>query len=231
MRVPPKRAAAMHSALSRIDTWIFDLDNTLYPASANLFARIDERIGLYVARHFGCDPREARRIQKGYFHRHGTTLAGLMAEHGVDPHDYLADVHDVELEVLEHDAPLVAGIAALPGRKLIFTNADAPYARRVLDRIGLGESFEALFDVHATNYVPKPHPDAYAGLCAAYDLDPAHCLFADDMARNLAPAKAIGMTTVWVDNGSEQGADTDRGFIDYTTSDIAAWLHEIQEEA
>src|SRR3546814_20940473 len=89
--------------------------------------------------------------------------------------------------------------------KLVFTNADAPYARRVLARLGLGESFEALFDLRATNYVPKPHPDAYAGLCAAYDFDPARCLFADDMARNLAPAKAIGMTTVWVGNGSEPG--------------------------
>ena len=220
----------MRFELSHIRTWIFDLDNTLYPASADLFAQIDERIGGYVARHFGCSPADARRIQKDYFHRHGTTLAGLMAEHGVDPHDYLADVHDVELEVLEHDAPLVAAIAALPGRKLIFTNADARYAARVLGRIGLGESFEALFDVHATNYVPKPHPDAYAGLCAAYDLDPARCLFADDMARNLAPAKAIGMTTVWVDNGSEQGADADRSFVDYTVTDVAAWLHDIQED-
>jgi putative hydrolase of the HAD superfamily len=221
----------MRAELSHITAWIFDLDNTLYPASANLFAQIDARIGAYVARYFGCDPQEAWRIQKDYFHRHGTTLAGLMAEYGVDPHDYLADVHDIELGLLEHNAPLVAGIAALPGRKLIFTNADAPYATRVLDRIGLGESFEALFDVHATNYLPKPHPDAYAGLCEAYDLDPVHCLFADDMARNLAPAKAIGMTTVWVDNGSEQGVDTDRSFVDYTVIDIAAWLHEIQEEA
>src|SRR3546814_8889124 len=103
-----------------------------------------------------------------------------MAEHAIDPTDYLDDVHDIALDQLERDAPLVAGIAALPGRKLVFTNADAPYARRVLARLGLGESFEALFDLRATNYVPKPHPDAYAGLCAAYDLDPARCLFADD---------------------------------------------------
>ncbi|HVI97660.1 MAG TPA: pyrimidine 5'-nucleotidase [Sphingomonas sp.] len=221
----------MRADLAHVRTWIFDLDNTLYPASANLFARIDERIGAYVARRFGCDRHEAHRIQKDYFHRHGTTLAGLMAEHDVDPSDYLADVHDIELDVLEHDAPLVAGIAALPGRKLVFTNADAHYATRVLARLGLDASFEALFDVHATNYVPKPHPDAYAGLCAAYDLDPHRCLFADDMARNLAPAKAIGMTTVWVDNGSEQGADADRSFVDHNVTDIAAWLHEIQEQA
>ena len=221
----------MRADLAHVRTWIFDLDNTLYPASADLFARIDDRIGAYVARRFGCDAQEAHRIQKDYFHRHGTTLAGLMAEHGVDPHDYLADVHNIELDVLEHDAPLVAGIAALPGRKLVFTNADARYAERVLARLGLDASFEALFDVHATNYVPKPHPDAYAGLCAAYDLDPETCLFADDMARNLAPAKAIGMTTVWVDNGSEQGADGDRSFVDYTVTDIAAWLHELQEHA
>ncbi|RIA35500.1 putative hydrolase of the HAD superfamily [Hephaestia caeni] len=220
----------MRADLAHIDTWIFDLDNTLYPASTNLFARIDERIGAYVARLFDCDPIEARRIQKDYFHRHGTTLAGLMAEHDVDPIDYLDDVHDIALDQLERDAPLVAGIAALPGRKLVFTNADAPYARRVLARLGLDDSFEALFDLRATNYTPKPHPDAYAGLCAAYDLDPARCLFADDMARNLAPAKAIGMTTVWVDNGSEQGIGEDRSFVDHKVADIAAWLHTLQEE-
>jgi len=221
----------MRAELSHIRNWIFDLDNTLYPASSNLFPLIDARIGAYVARLLEVDADEAHRIQKGYFHAHGTTLAGLMAEHGVDPHHYLADVHDIDMDALTPNEALAEALARLPGRKLVFTNGDAPYAARVLDRLGLGESFEAIFDVHATAYRPKPEPVAYQGLCEAYGLDPLESLFAEDMARNLKPAKAIGMTTVWVDNGSEQPPnDSDRSFIDYTTHDIGHWLLEMLEE-
>ncbi|AXJ95733.1 MULTISPECIES: pyrimidine 5'-nucleotidase [unclassified Sphingomonas] len=224
----------MLERLASIDTWIFDLDNTLYPASANLFARIDARMTAYVARRLGVDPAEALRIQKAYFHQHGTTLTGLMADHGVDPHEFLADVHDVEMDVLESDAPLAAAIAKLPGRKLVFTNGDKPYALKVLDRLGLGDSFEAIHDIHAMGLVPKPHPSAYAGLCTAFGIDPTRALFAEDMARNLAPAKAIGMTTLWVDNGSEQGGseqgpEAAREHIDFIVHDLASWLTHVTE--
>ena len=195
----------MLAQLSHIRNWVFDLDNTLYPASVDLFAQIDRRMTDYVARLTGLDRDAALKLQKAHFHAHGTTLSGLMASHGVDPHEFLEFVHDIEMDVLDHNAPLAAAIARLPGRKLIFTNGDAPYARRVLDRLGLAESFEAIHDIHATAYRPKPDPHAYHGLCDAYAIDPAHSLFVEDMARNLKPAKAIGMTTVWVDNGSEQG--------------------------
>ena len=221
----------MLTRLAPIRTWIFDLDNTLYPASANLFARIDARMTAYVARMLDIAEPQAFRVQKDYFYRHGTTLAGLMADHDVDPHAFLADVHAIEMDVLTADAPLAAAIARLPGRKLVFTNGDKPYALRVLDRLGLGESFEAIHDIHAMGLVPKPDPSAYAGLCAAFDIDPAASVFVEDMARNLAPAKAIGMTTVWIDNGSEQGPGTDRAFIDFTVHDLTAWLHDILEDA
>ena len=221
----------MLAALSHIENWIFDLDNTLYPASANLFARIDVRMGEFIMRLKGVDAGEARRIQKHYFFAHGTTLAGLMTEHGVDPHEFLDFVHDIEMDALEEDVALADALARLPGRKLVFTNGDAPYAGRVLERLGLHASFEAVHDIHATAYRPKPDPLAYRGLCEAYDLDPERSLFAEDMARNLKPAKAIGMTTVWVDNGSEQPPDcTDRSYIDYTTDRIGHWLHEILEK-
>lgn len=220
----------MIARLAPVRNWIFDLDNTLYPHQARLFQQVDRRITGYIARRFAVDHDAAYRIQKDYFHRQGTTLAGLMAEHGVDPYEYLADVHDIEMDVLEANAPLAAAIAKLPGRKIIFTNADAPYAGRVLERLGLGDSFEAIHDVHAAQYRPKPDPAAYWNLCEAYGLDPAESLFVDDMARNLKPAKHIGMVTVWVDNGSEQAEDSDRAFIDYTTRDITHWLHHIWEE-
>ena len=221
----------MLPALTHIRTWIFDLDNTLYPASANLFQRIDARMTAYVGRLLDLAPAEALKVQKRYFLDHGTTLAGLMADHGVDPHDFLNDVHDIEMDVLEQNAPLAAAIAKLPGRKLVFTNGDAPYAGRVLERLGLHRSFEAVHDIHAMNLKPKPAASAYAGLCAAFGIEPATALFADDMARNLAPAKAIGMTTLWVDNGSEQSEDADRTFVDYTCTDVTGWLHDILEDA
>ncbi len=221
----------MLARLASIRNWIFDLDNTLYPARANIAGQMDARITQYIADTLGLEWADARTLQKKFFHEKGTTLAGLIAHHGVDPHHYLEFVHDLEMDVLEHDAPLVAAIAQLPGRKLIFTNADAPYATRVLARLGLSDSFEAIHDIHATNYVPKPEPQVYRGLCAAYDLDPAQSLFVEDMARNLAPAKAIGMTTVWVNNGSEQPPGGVPDYIDFTISDLSHWLHDIMEAA
>ena len=218
----------MFPTLSHIRNWIFDLDNTLYPASADLFGLMDVRMTAYVARTLELtDLVEARRVQKSYFQGHGTTLAGLMAEHEVDPHAYLADVHDIDLAVLAEDARLARLIARLPGRKLIFTNGDEPYARRVLARLGLSETFEAIHDIHACAYKPKPHGDSYASMIAAFGIDPATSLFVEDMARNLAPAKALGMTTVWLDNGSEQGRDADRSFVDHHITDLADWLHTL----
>ncbi|WP_448663121.1 pyrimidine 5'-nucleotidase [Sphingomonas sp. CJ20] len=219
----------MRAELSHIRNWIFDLDNTLYPASANLFPMIDARIGDYVRTLLQCDAEEAHRVQKGYFHAHGTTLSGLIADHGVDPHHYLDFVHDVDMSVLTRDEALIAALALLPGRKLVFTNGDVVYAGKVLDRLGLGETFEAVHDIHATDYRPKPDPIVYRGLCDAYALNPHESLFVEDMARNLKPAKAIGMTTVWIDNGSEQGPDEDRSFIDYTVTNLGDWLHDILE--
>lgn len=221
----------MWPALSHVDTWIFDLDNTLYPARANLFSLIDRRMTAFVADLLGLDPVAARRVQKDYFLEHGTTLAGLMRDHDVDPAAFLSYVHDIEMDVLEENAPLAAAIARLPGRKLVFTNGDKPYALRVLDRLGLGESFEAVHDIHAMNLVPKPHPDAYRGLCDGFGIEPSRALFVEDMARNLKPAKAIGMTTVWVDNGSEQHHEADRSYVDHVTDDITRWLERLMETA
>ena len=218
----------MLPALSHIDCWIFDLDNSLYPASADLFALIDIRMGEYIQRLLACDPVEARRVQKSYFHEHGTTLAGLMAGHGVAPRDFLDYVHDIDLARLTADPALVAAMDRLPGRKFVFTNGDEAYASRVLDKLGLANAFDGMHDIHAMDYVPKPNPAAYAALCSAHAIAPETALFVEDMARNLEPAKALGMTTVWVDNGSERGSHgADPAFIDYRIADIGLWLTEI----
>jgi putative hydrolase of the HAD superfamily len=218
-------------ALRHVDAWIFDLDNCLYPASANLFELIDHRMGAFIQQLLGCDAAEARRVQKNHFRDHGTTLAGLMAERGVDPHEFLAFVHDIDLARITADPALVAAMDWLPGRKFVFTNGDEVYAGRVLDKLGLANAFDGLHDIHAMNYVPKPNPAAYAALCERHAIDPRRALFAEDMARNLKPAKALGMTTVWVDNGSDQAShEADPDYIDYHIADIGAWLSEIVGE-
>jgi putative hydrolase of the HAD superfamily len=214
--------------LVHVESWIFDLDNCLYPASANLFELIDIRMGEYIQQLLGCDPVEARRVQKQHFHEHGTTLAGLMKERGVDPNDFLDFVHDIDLARLSADPALVRALDLLPGRKFVFTNGDKAYAGRVLERLGLANAFDGMHDIHAMNYLPKPNPASYQALCERHGIDPKRALFAEDMARNLAPAKALGMTTVWVDNGSERGSHgADPAFIDYRVADIGEWLNEV----
>ena len=218
----------MLPALSHVDSWIFDLDNTLYPAKADLFALIDVKMGEYIQGLLGCNPVLARETQKRYFIEHGTTLSGLMHHHGIEPREFLDYVHDISMERLEVDPALNAAIGALPGRKLIFTNGDADYAGRVLEKLGLSDAFELIHDIHACQYVPKPDPSGYDALCKTHDVDPARAAFFEDMARNLRPAKAIGMATIWVNNGSEAGNhDHHPDFIDFETDHLTPFLADI----
>jgi len=221
----------MDQRFHHIRDWIFDLDNCLYPASAGLFSLIDERMGAYIERLLGCDPAEAKRVQKAHFHEHGTTLAGLMKEHRIDPHEFLEDVHDIPLDRIGRDERLGRALGRLPGRKFVFTNGDAPYARRVLEAIGVHGQFDELHDIHASELRPKPDPHGYALLCERFGIDPGHALLADDMVQNLAPAKALGMTTVWVDNGSERGNHGfDESFVDHRVEHVGEWLESILGE-
>jgi putative hydrolase of the HAD superfamily len=218
----------MDPDFAHVRDWIFDLDNCLYPASTGLFELIDERMGAYIGRLLDCGAEEAKRIQKAHFHEHGTTLAGLMKEHRVDPHDFLTDVHAIALDRLRRDERLAQLLSRLPGRRFVFTNGDATYARRVLDAIGIGDRFDDLHDIHASSYRPKPDPHGYALLCERFGIDPGRALLADDMVQNLAPAKAIGMTTIWVDNGSERGNHNyDERVVDERVSDLGDWLERI----
>ncbi len=218
----------MDSRFSHIRDWIFDLDNCLYPASTGLFELIDERMGAYIERLLGCGPEEAKRVQKVHFHEHGTTLAGLMKEHDVDPHDFLDDVHDIPLDRVQCDERLAQALSRLPGRRFVFTNGDAPYARRVLQAIGVHDRFEKVHDIHASELRPKPDPHGYQLLCERFGIEPSHALLADDMVQNLAPAKALGMTTVWVDNGSERGNHGyDEAVVDICVENVGEWLESM----
>jgi putative hydrolase of the HAD superfamily len=211
-----------------IRDWIFDLDNCLYPAATGLFELIDERMGAYIERLLGVDSAEAKRVQKAHFHAHGTTLAGLMKEHEVDPHHFLGDVHSIPLDRISRDDRLAGGLARLPGRKLVFTNADEPYARRVLEALGVSEHFAELHDIHAAELHPKPDRHGYELMLGRFGIDPARAAMIEDMAQNLKPAKELGMVTVWVDNGSERGNHGHHpDFIDLTVTDVGEWLEDM----
>lgn len=187
--------------------WIFDLDNVLYPADCRLFDLISARITQYVMRHYDVPEDEARVRQRALFLEHGTTLNGLMAQDAIDPLGYLDFVHDIAMDRLSPAPELAARITDLPGRKLVFTNGDANYAQRVLDARGLGQVFEGVHDIIASGYHPKPHQPAYDTLLSAWDFDPTRAVFFEDMAVNLKPAKALGMTTIWVKGGDDWGQD------------------------
>lgn len=211
--------------LSHVRTWIFDLDNTLYPAATNLFALIDDKMGQYISEKLAVDRVEARRIQKQYFHQYGMTLWGLMQHHDVDPHGFLDFVHDIDLGRVTPSTQVRTAISNLPGRALVFTNGDHVYAGRVLKKLGLDDLFVGIHDIHATDYRPKPMQHAYDSLCQTCDIDPETAVFVEDMARNLKPAKAMGMTTIWLNNGSEGGTrEADRDYIDHEITDLGDWL-------
>ncbi len=218
---PPVDDAEPRADLRHIATWLFDLDNTLYPAGVEFTALIDERITRYVMRETGLEHDAARTLQKRYLHEHGTSLAGLMAEHGVEPHAYLQEVHDVAIDSLTPDFPLNRVLAALPGRRVIFTNGSAAHAERVLAHLGMTELFPEVFHLEAADLLPKPDPRAFQMMMARHAVTPGSTAFFEDSVKNLAPAADLGMTTVLV--GPHASADASP-FVDHRAADLRAFL-------
>ena len=183
---------------ARIETWVFDLDNTLYPPSARLFDQIEARMREWMVRDLGVDAAEADRLRALYWAEHGTTLAGLMARHGTHPDAFLRHVHEIDLRALTPDPALAGALAALPGRRIVFTNGTAEYAGRVLAARGLTGLFDAVYGIEEAGLVPKPHEAAFAAIRAADGFDPARAAMFEDEARNLLVPHAWGMETVHV---------------------------------
>ncbi|MEL7259159.1 MAG: pyrimidine 5'-nucleotidase [Pseudomonadota bacterium] len=181
-----------------VETWVFDLDNTLYPPSVRLFDQIEVRMTQYVMTELGVDRREADRLRNLYWHQHGTTLAGLMREHDLDPLPYLEDVHDINFDALEADADLAARIRDLPGRKIVYTNGCAPYAARVVEARGLSGLFDAIYGVEHAGFHPKPDRIAFDMVFGQDGLEPTRAAMFEDEARNLAEPHAMGLRTVHV---------------------------------
>ncbi len=180
------------------DTWIFDLDNTLYPAHTNLFAQVDVKIRDFVADLLKVPPEEAQRLQKDYYRQYGTTLRGLMIEHGISPDAFLEYVHDIDHSPVAEDARLGAAIAALPGRRFIMTNGTRAHAMAVARRLGVHDHFEDIFDIVAADLLPKPHAETYDRFHALHGIEPARAAMFEDLSRNLEVPSRLGVTTVLV---------------------------------
>ena len=217
-----------------IEAWVFDLDNTLYPASQNLFAEIDVRMTAFIQDALKVTKDEAFRVQKEFLGEYGTTLSGLMNVHGLEPGPFLDFVHDLDVSILAPNPSLQQAIEALPGRKYIFTNGTKGHAGRVCEQLGLTGLFDDVFDIVSANYVPKPHPDIYPVMLARFAIDPQKTAFFEDMARNLTPAHKLGMATVLVHEEGQDAAQNmnmpekyrthDEAHIDHKTADLAGFL-------
>jgi putative hydrolase of the HAD superfamily len=218
MRAMPKEA------FSHVSTWVFDLDNTLYPPHMRLFDQIEVRMTDWVMRALAVDRAQADHLRAHYWATYGTTLAGLMAEHGVDPGPYLTEVHDIDFSVLLPDPALSRAIAALPGRKIVYTNACRPYAENVLAARGLSGLFDAIYGVENAAFHPKPTAAAFATVFAADGLDPGSSAMFEDDSRNLLVPHDLGMRTVHVAPSPEPAPH-----IQFHTSDLPAFLARLAE--
>jgi putative hydrolase of the HAD superfamily len=208
--------------LRHVDVWLFDLDNTLYPMEAGFMGLIQDRMTAYVSRELGLPHDEAFALQKRYLREHGTTLAGLMANHGVEPQAYMDEVHDVSLDSLIPDPALAEALDRLPGRRIVFTNGDEAHANRVLAKLKLAGLFEAVFHIASADFRPKPDPATFDKLIADHGIDPKAAAFFEDSEKNLSPGAALGMTTILV--GPHAAAST-ADFVHYRTNQLTAFLN------
>jgi len=214
--------------LGEIETWIFDLDNTLYPASCRLFDQIHARMTRFIADRLDLTLEAALTVQKAYFREHGTTLRGLMTVDRIDPDDFLAFVHEVDLSCVPQNPVLVSALSALPGRKLVHTNGSRRHAERLLDHLGIALSFCGIVDIAVADYEPKPALAGYHELLRRHQVAPATALMIEDMARNLVPAATLGMTTAWVRNPIDWAAAGSRGdHIHHVVDDLGCFLGDI----
>lgn len=222
-------------AFTGVEAWVFDLDNTLYPAHVNLFAQIDKRISEYIAKLLSMDEVTARIRQKEYYRDYGTTLRGLMLEHQIEPDDFLAYVHDIDYSPVQPDPKLGKAIAALPGRKFIFTNGDRPHAERTAAALGITDHFEDIFDIVAAGLMPKPNRETYELFLKQTGVAPARAAMFEDLTRNLLVPHKLGMRTVLiVPQGTREVfreawemEGQDAPHVDFATDDLGGFLHAV----
>jgi putative hydrolase of the HAD superfamily len=230
----PNSSRPTPRGFGKVETWVFDLDNTLYPHHL-LWQQVDDRIRNFIAEFLKVPHDAAFRIQKDYYKRYGTTMRGLMTEHGLNPDDYLEYVHQIDHSPLEPNPALGAALKKLPGRKLILTNGTRKHADAVMKKLEVHEHFEDVFDIVAAELDPKPLPQIYQRFLARHDVDPAKAAMFEDLARNLEVPHALGMTTVLVVPGGQREVfredweleGRDDLHVDHVTDDLTGFLERI----
>lgn len=221
-----RRTHPIPGDLDHVDCWVFDLDNTLYCSRRyDLFPAMGEKMQLFIEQFMGVNGDEAAALRERFSNDYGTTLRGLMVEHKIRPEDFLDFVHDLDLDQIKPEPGLDAALGQLPGRKVVFTNATVKYAEEIMNRLGVGHHFDVVFDVAAADFIPKPQMPAYDQFLRATGVSPEKAIFFEDMAKNLAPAAAMGMTTVWVENERPNALPTPAcDHIHYIAEVLTPWL-------
>ena len=217
----------------KINTWIFDLDNTLYSADSGIFQQVHKLMGEFISKNLKMDIVEAKKLQSKYYKQHGTTLRGLMDNHGVEPDYFLDEVHKLDYSIVGPDEILNKELENIQGRKIIYTNANRKHVVDVLERINLANFFDEIFDIKMANYIPKPEIRPYEQIIDIFNINPSSSAMFDDIAKNLVPAKKVGFTPVWVDAGYENFSDdiqASKDYLDYSTRNLSSFLKDINEE-
>ena len=222
----------MSSLVKQINTWIFDLDNTLYSADSGIFQQVHQLMGKFVSRHLNIDIEDAKKIQKKYYKQHGTTLRGMMDNHGVDPDHFLAEVHKLDYSIVGPNLKLNEELKKLNGRKIIYTNANMQHAINVLEKIELSNFFDEIYDIKMANYIPKPEIAPYEQMINKFHINAKSAAMFDDIAKNLVPAKNVGFTSVWIDAGYENFSDdiqASKKYLDHETTNITKFLEDVNK--
>ena len=214
--------------LNKINSWIFDLDNTLYHPSLNIFEEIDSRMQKFISLRLGIGLKEAWTLQKKYFRKYGATLKGLMKFHQIDPKQFLDYVQKINLEKIKVNPELKSALAELNGTKIVYTNSTKNYANRILKRLGLKKSFDGIFDIMDANYIPKPSYKSYKMLLKNFNLIPEESIMFEDLPQNLVPASKLGMRTVWVKNKETQNLRNNYALsVNFTTKNLTEWIQKL----
>ena len=217
----------------KINTWIFDLDNTLYSADSGIFQQVHKLMGEFISKNLKMDMVEAKKLQSKYYKKHGTTLKGLMDNHGIEPDYFLDEVHKLDYSIVGPNEILNKELEKIQGRKIIYTNANKKHVVDVLERINLANFFDEIFDIKMANYIPKPEIRPYEQIIDIFNINPSSSAMFDDIAKNLVPAKKVGFTPVWVDAGYENFSDdiqASKDYLDYSTRNLSSFLKDINEE-
>ncbi len=220
----------MKNINENIETWIFDLDNTLYSADSGIFQQVGDLMGKFVSNHLKIDIKEAKKIQTKYYKEHGTTLRGMMDNHNVSPDYFLEEVHKLDYSIVEPNLKLNKELSKLKGNKIIYTNANLKHAKDVLSRLELSNMFDFIFDIKMAKYIPKPEITPYNQIIKEFNINPKRAIMFDDIAKNLVPAKNVGFTSVWIDVGYENFSDdieNSKEYLDFQTNDLCSFLDKV----